>query len=926
MIGGNVSFGPHTLTVGGSRPVTFQGLTGSSTAGSRLVKTGTGLLRLDTSAILITNQPFTLTTGTLDVDGFLQVPVTMTGGTLTGQGNLGLALDASGGDIVPDSGDLDVAGAATLRGSVNLRVSLLGPGDEAQLSCGGSLTIQDQATLEVTAAAYTPVRGDIFQIIQKSPAGAIAGAFVNVPASAEFSAGGSVLRFSYTGGNGNDLTLSTISTTRTWTGGATFNDNWDDPDNWAGNTAPLAGDTLVFPAGIQSSDRGLDNNFPNDTVFRQIVFNGDDFTVRGNRLRLTHGIVLGFTAGQANFDVDVVLAASQTFSFGVGPGNDRKLHFDALDNVDTNGRTLTLAGAGRMDSSINGSGGVTFATGSNVSMTAVNGYDGLTRVQAGGYAGFGRLPFTTVDYAPGSAAGPSEISGELHINNDMEAFIPMQIPETFLLNPGGGLYTRGSIWTGGVSTENLNGDIVLQGPGGMTLDCKEGGLTNLDGGISGIGDLVIRTNAGILREYLPVTLRGNSPNTFAGSLTLELGKLILDKRNGAAVPCAALTIAEGSDAFPSIVETQGDEQIADNCHVSLAAGTKLQIGQLTARTETIGSLTADDAFVGHEGTEGPDSLLVIGGNLTALGERPFFNLEVHLTGTPCILNAAADTTCVFNKTLVRTGAGSLLKTGSGKVVFGGTTAIPMELRAGTVLFHNTATGSAISLNGGTLGGFGPCGPITAGSGGGKIAPSPQGVIDPNTAVLVTGTLILNSATTLATEVKSNVTGTGFDQVSVVGSVFLNDATLGLQYVPGFDVPLGQSIFPILNDGTDPVVGTFAGLPQGAFIDAPDPHAGGWIISYTGGTGNDVSLTRVAAAPVTPRLATVIFSRGTGPGGKDQVALTGTANANQTLSLLASTDLINWTTLQSVTATGTGAVTVIVSQNPGIPKRFFYLLP
>ena len=47
---------------------------------------------------------------------------------------------------------------------------------------------------------------------------------------------------------------------------------------------------------------------------------------------------------------------------------------------------------------------------------------------------------------------------------------------------------------------------------------------------------------------------------------------------------------------------------------------------------------------------------------------------------------------------------------------------------------------------------------------------------------------------------------------------------------------------IQNDGTDPVVGTFAGLAQGATIVQGGMR---FRISYDGGTGNDVVLTRIA---------------------------------------------------------------------------------
>jgi hypothetical protein len=46
---------------------------------------------------------------------------------------------------------------------------------------------------------------------------------------------------------------------------------------------------------------------------------------------------------------------------------------------------------------------------------------------------------------------------------------------------------------------------------------------------------------------------------------------------------------------------------------------------------------------------------------------------------------------------------------------------------------------------------------------------------------------------------------------------------------------------IANDGTDAVVGTFAGLPEGKIFTANGQL---WQISYVGGDGNDVTLQAV----------------------------------------------------------------------------------
>jgi len=92
-------------------------------------------------------------------------------------------------------------------------------------------------------------------------------------------------------------------------------------------------------------------------------------------------------------------------------------------------------------------------------------------------------------------------------------------------------------------------------------------------------------------------------------------------------------------------------------------------------------------------------------------------------------------------------------------------------------------------------------------------------------------------------------GVHYDQVNVTGTVTLNPgATLTLAFVGSGQVPVGTVYTLIANDGTDAVVGTFAGLPQGKIFTANGQR---WQISYTGGDGNDVTLR---ALPPGNRLA------------------------------------------------------------------------
>jgi hypothetical protein len=86
---------------------------------------------------------------------------------------------------------------------------------------------------------------------------------------------------------------------------------------------------------------------------------------------------------------------------------------------------------------------------------------------------------------------------------------------------------------------------------------------------------------------------------------------------------------------------------------------------------------------------------------------------------------------------------------------------------------------------------------------------------------------------------------GHSQLTVVGSVALNNAALTINT----DVApptAGTTIIIILNDGTvDPVSGMFAALPEGAELISSGATPVTFTISYVGGDGNDVALLSIA---------------------------------------------------------------------------------
>jgi autotransporter-associated beta strand protein len=109
--------------------------------------------------------------------------------------------------------------------------------------------------------------------------------------------------------------------------------------------------------------------------------------------------------------------------------------------------------------------------------------------------------------------------------------------------------------------------------------------------------------------------------------------------------------------------------------------------------------------------------------------------------------------------------------------------------------------------------------------------------------LTAGNTSLASGSFLTMRIEN--TSSPSDRIAVNGAVQLG-ATLALGI--GAVVPtVGTPVTLIDNDGSDPVIGTFAGLPQGAAFDINNRT---FTIDYTGGTGNDVVVTRLPSVMVT----------------------------------------------------------------------------
>jgi len=223
--------------------------------------------------------------------------------------------------------------------------------------------------------------------------------------------------------------------------------------------------------------------------------------------------------------------------------------------------------------------------------------------------------------------------------------------------------------------------------------------------------------------------------------------------------------------------------------------------------------------------------------------------------------------------LTKTGTGTLILSGAN--TYSGTTTVS----AGTLLVNGTQAASAVSVNGGTLGGTGTVGAISSTASGGSVAPGQAGP-----AILRSGNVNWSTGSpTFVVELNGTTAGSGYDQLSVTGTVNLSGAALS--GTMGFSPPTGTTFTILNNDGGDAIVGTFAGLPEGSTVVLSGQSL---TISYVGGTGNDVVL---GVARPNLALSNNVAPAGTSPPGTDltyTVTITNNGSDNATSIIVVDT--------------------------------------
>jgi len=330
--------------------------------------------------------------------------------------------------------------------------------------------------------------------------------------------------------------------------------------------------------------------------------------------------------------------------------------------------------------------------------------------------------------------------------------------------------------------------VVLDRPGGNIV-------VTLDSGAHIIRKLYVRETLNIMGGSLTVgyvpssdsttfSAQFSGPVTLSGSGNLSLHTLQVDATR-------TFTISGGTLAFNTI---------------NLTPHTTTPAKLLVTGDATFSGLDGVSATIANGTGSGSSGLVDLGGATRTL------DVANVTSGVDLSVNVS-----IANGALIKIGTGTL-GLNAANAYSGGTT-----VQAGRIELSGSLNSGVIVNNGGVL------------------------ALGTTTGIrTVNGSLAVNAGGTFRVHLNGTTVGTQYDQLRLnnVSSILTLGGTLDIIAVAGL---ASGSTFRILDNSLSnaAVVGTFSGLPQNAEFYEDGQW---WRISYTGGTGNDVELTRITPTP------------------------------------------------------------------------------
>lgn len=886
-LAGSLEISGQRVTVDGSGTLIFDGLVAGSAVGTSINKFGSGLL--------VFNGTNTYTGDHTNHAGTVRCRDRLGGGTwrlmpgavLDGDGWVHW-LNSSGGIVRPGGlgpGQLAFYQAFVLDTATTVEIELNGTGSaQHDRIVVTNLVNLGGAALKL-ALNYMPLAGQSFTLVEKVDPGMISGTFAGLAEDATFVTNGVRFAITYKGGNSNEVVLTVAGieptgVTRTWAGAALLDANWSRPFNWVGGVAPNPGDDLVFTQG-GFNRLVLNNDYPDGTTFNSITVTSPDFTLQGSALTLSAGFT-NASSGSNRVMLPLTLASNQTFT-AVAPGSVQEINA----TLELGNRTLALAGDGDFLLAGKVRGNALFKLGPGLATLShpANTYTGLTTVASG-----------TLVAPTAGALGSNTLAGATVVSNGATLRVDggITLAESIQLKNGTLLNLGTNLFTGPFNHSGATG----------IVEVAEGGRAVFTNQLSGQG--LVKDGPG----EMELTGSASSGTRIAGTSRVNDGTLLLNKVPGA-YALSDLIVGDGlGGPDADVVRTLQPDQLADTSFNTVNASGLLDLSEWDEKVNAV-RLVGGRVFTGN-------SLLTLNGASSVVSSNTGL-----LEGRVAMTNAGSfqffvedgppDVDLRIDAVLTTLGGASIIKGGAGTLVLTATNnyANLTFVQTGTLLVEGLLTNSPVVLNGGTLGGHGAVRSISVGS-------STPTWLSPGASPgrLASGNVTLRTNATFIAELEGLAPGLKHDQLGVTGFVDLAGAALDLRL--GFAPALGDIFTLIENDGAEAVTNTFAGLPQLSYFT----NASGLLfrVDYAGGDGNDVIATRVAM-PAPSVTGVHIPSNG-------WAQVTGQGLPGFPYVLEATTNLtpvIQWTSLATNLANGTGLCVFLDTNSLAFPQRFYRLI-
>lgn len=376
-----------------------------------------------------------------------------------------------------------------------------------------------------------------------------------------------------------------------------------------------------------------------------------------------------------------------------------------------------------------------------------------------------------------------------------------------------------------------------------TLKLSAAGISQLATGAitTGTGTIELTAGNGDLK------LANSQANAFNGLLLINAAGSTANLTGKGAMTLGASAVGSKTQSTPLVIVAEGGD-ITDTDILNLLgtssfsaskSGAIIALDQLNAT----GAITVNTTGTGANATLVNGTDLAFQGTVAGLLSATASSGAITDSGTinfgsGMVLRAPGNS--LFDTNLTSSANGGITFQGSGALTLTGTSSYTGNtvVNDGRLIVNGSIANSFVVINSGTLLGTGTVGSVSS---LGDVRPG-------NSPGILTskGIFTLIQPAKLGMEVNGPTPGTGYDQLVATQGVILNSPTLDLKIDPAFNPQSAVQLVLIENQSKGKVQGTFAGLPEGSLVPLNGVN---FVLSYRGGTGNDVTLSRFSATPI-----------------------------------------------------------------------------